>query len=340
MASNYVGDSTATQAPSAAPARGVAPTISLPADTDAFTVGVFYQALKALADFVAFLTGYTPPLHYGDGSDGSATVNGTNAVAGTTLSGSVNTATRDLFFVDLTVASGAVLNMAGFRLYVRGTLTLNGTIHNNGTTGSVLGGGAAPSGTLKGGGAGGMGGGSGGTGTVSGGAGSSVTKSIGGAGGAGGAAGAGGPGAAGTVTAPVAADGSYHALRALTTGHIMGAGNLNALAGGSGGGGGGAADGTGGGGGGGGGGVVVVARTMAWGAAGLISAKGGDGEQSHGGSLNGGGGGGGGGYVLVTYSQKSGTSNLSVAGGAGGAKQGTGLVGSAGAPGTAVELQL
>jgi hypothetical protein len=277
-------------------------------------------------------------LPFGDGSDGAATGDGILAVPGTTLAGGTYTATRDLFFQDLTLSG--ILNMAGYRLFVRGTLALTGTIHNNGTTGSVLGGGAAPAGTLKGGGAGGIAGGSGGTGTVSGAAGASVTRSAGGSGGAGGAAGAGGPGAAGTSAPPAATEGSYRALHSLLTGHIFGAGAINVLSGGAGGGGGGAADGTGGGGGGGGGGVVVSARVISWGAAASISAHGGDGEQSHGGTLNGGGGGGGGGYVFVVCARKIGTSVLNVLGGAGGAKQGTGLVGAAGSPGTAIEFNI
>ena len=55
MATNYTGNPSAVQAPSPAPGPGVAPIISLPADTDGWTVANFYQALKTLADFSAYV---------------------------------------------------------------------------------------------------------------------------------------------------------------------------------------------------------------------------------------------------------------------------------------------
>jgi hypothetical protein len=52
---------------------------------------------------------------FGDGTDGSATLSG-NA-----------TLTRDYNYENLTINTGITINTGGFRLYVRNTLTLNGT---------------------------------------------------------------------------------------------------------------------------------------------------------------------------------------------------------------------
>ena len=82
----------------------------------------------------------------GDASDGDVTIS-----ANTTL-------TRDMYYDDLTVDATKILTAAGYRIFVRGTLTNNGTIQNNGgtaTTYSGAGGGA--SGTLRGGTTGGNG---------------------------------------------------------------------------------------------------------------------------------------------------------------------------------------
>jgi hypothetical protein len=54
MAFEYEGNPAATQAPSDPPDDdGTPPTLELPEDSDGSSVGVFYQALKVLADFVA-----------------------------------------------------------------------------------------------------------------------------------------------------------------------------------------------------------------------------------------------------------------------------------------------
>ncbi len=88
-------------------------------------------------------------LFYGDGSDGDVTISST-----TTL-------TRDMYYNNLTVNSSQTLNTNGYRIFVKGILTNNGYIQNNGsngvpgnlTGGSPGYGGAA--GTLGGGGTGG-----------------------------------------------------------------------------------------------------------------------------------------------------------------------------------------
>lgn len=56
MATNYNGAPTATQAPSPTPSLDNPVILSLPQDADAWTVANFYQALKALADKVEYLT--------------------------------------------------------------------------------------------------------------------------------------------------------------------------------------------------------------------------------------------------------------------------------------------
>jgi len=104
---------------------------------------------------------------FGNGSDGDVTIS-TN----TTLS-------ADMYYRNLTVNGGVVLNTGGYRIYVLDTFTNNGTIRNNGEDGANgtnavsiasggtggAGGAGAPSGTL----AGGANGGAGGDGSDSGG---------------------------------------------------------------------------------------------------------------------------------------------------------------------------
>lgn len=80
---------------------------------------------------------------FGDGSDGDVVISGT-----TTL-------TADMNYNNLTINSSQILNTGGYRIFVRGTLTNNGTIRNNGGNASGSTGGIpAPAGTLLGGGAG------------------------------------------------------------------------------------------------------------------------------------------------------------------------------------------
>jgi len=122
------------------------------------------------------------------------------------------TLTADTYYNDLTINAGKILNTAGYRIFVKGTLTINGTISrngNNGGSGSAgannggnvsnqgTAGAALSDGSVKGavaGAAGGSGQGYGGTGeAVS--NGSDVAKSIGSGGIAGTKGGAGGDGA-------------------------------------------------------------------------------------------------------------------------------------------------
>jgi hypothetical protein len=260
---------------------------------------------------------------YGDGSDGIATCDGSTAVAGMTRSGSTYLLTRDVWFSNLAVNNSVTVEPAGWRIFVSGTLTNNGTIHVNGA-GSLPGGG---------GGDGGAGGGSGqnfntrlgGGGSGGGGNGTSVTYSMGGAGGNG----YGGTG--GTVTAIPAAYSSPRDLMTAINGAVM-----NGVSGGSvwqiisGGAGAGGFDGGEGGyyGGGGGGVMVVVAQTLA--GSGAFEANGGAGAFF---IARASGGGGGGFIVIVTRNTTSWTGSITATGGASG-----GLGGQAGAAGTVIQL--
>lgn len=55
MSTTYPGSPTATQAPSVPPTPGVVPSVVIPADGDALNAASITQALKALADFEAWL---------------------------------------------------------------------------------------------------------------------------------------------------------------------------------------------------------------------------------------------------------------------------------------------
>jgi hypothetical protein len=86
----------------------------------------------------------------GDASDGSATLNGSTTYnTFSTLAGSTYTLIRDIYLQDLTLNSGVTLNTAGFHIYARGTITVNGTmgsIGNSGTNGGAGSGGVAAGG--------------------------------------------------------------------------------------------------------------------------------------------------------------------------------------------------
>ncbi len=235
---------------------------------------------------------------FGSGADLDATISAT-----TTL-------TQDMYFNNLTVNTGVVVNTGGFRIFVRGTLTMSGTatIRNNGSNGGGAGGAGAPVGTLGG----GTNGGNGAINAVGFG-GTPLINALGGLGGTGGAQGNAG-GAPGAITAPAAVDGGVQVVNALPnalTGRLL-SGVLGA--GGSGGGGGGTSAGIGaGGGGGGGGGVVMIAARRITGT-GLIQANGGNGNSGP----SGGGGGGGGCVIIVSTGAVPGSINVTANGGTAG----------------------
>jgi hypothetical protein len=282
---------------------------------------------------------------FGDGSDGDVTV-------------SVNgTISRDMFYNNLTINTGITLNPSGYRIFVKGTLTLTGTgkiAHNGvaagsggnasvtsagtaGATAAALAAGYFPIGVAGQAGAAGAAGGAGGTNGT---AGANVTNSVGSNGVAGGAGGAAGNpattgGAAGTAT-------TINAIRdlssvffwlALISGSFVqpkssaGSGSGGGGAGGANGGGTGGGSGGGGGAGGGGGYAYVAANTITGSsnieAKGGAGGNGGNGGNAVGAGTGGGGGGGGsggpGGIAILIYRDKSGWSgSLDVTGGAAG----------------------
>ena len=75
---------------------------------------------------------------FGDASDGTVTISGN-----TTL-------TSDMYYNNLTINSGVTLSPDGYRIFVRGTLTVTGTISVEGGNGGNGGNGAAGSGTTGG----------------------------------------------------------------------------------------------------------------------------------------------------------------------------------------------
>lgn len=221
---------------------------------------------------------------YGTGADGDVAVSSTI------------TLTRDMHYNNLVVTGSGVVVGGGFRIFVKGALTVNagGVIHADGLAASGNGGGGFSSqGTLDRGTTG-----ANGTGTAGGAAGSNSSFCLGGSGGAGGAGSGGAGGAGGVATAASAADGGpYPPMPSALMGVLWRGAASNswqALRGGCGGGSGGGDGTTSGGGGGAGGNVlVVVARTIV--NAGTIRANGGAGAARGFGTNPGGGGGGGGG---------------------------------------------
>lgn len=350
MSSPYTGNSSATQAPAPAPGPASIPIVTLPADGDPLAASSIAQAHKVSADYIAYLmtSGVMQP--FGDGSDGAATLDGSVAAPGwATKSGTVYTMTRDAFLSNLTVTgAGTRLFTAGYRLYVRGTLTTASSGQIDVWPGDAVAqtGIAASLGTIAAGGSG-----VNGNANASGTAGTGVTGSLGGSGGAGGTgngtSGAGG----GAATQLTANAGSPRVFSGATFGAAVSRTGTTFITGGGSGasGGGDVAGGTGGAGGCGGGVLAIAARNVVLANAANLSAKGGAGGpgSSGVGANTGGGGGGGGGVLLLVYATATvsvGTLNAATccAGGAGGAKGsgGAGTNGIAGSNGSVLLLQL
>ena len=298
--------------------------------------------------------------YFGSGADGDAVISTNTNLA------------RDMYYNNLTVNNGVILNPSGYRIFVRGTLTNNGTISrvgNNGTNGGQgnnpgTGGSALSAGSIYGGLAGGNGGNGGSNGGGSGGSnGSALNPSItnvagsagGGGGGNGGVSGAGGT--AGSATAETASFknnslsisaatltlNTENTQKYLPIQTVYGSASLFTLStsAGSGGGGGGAASGGGvggaGGGAGGNGGLVYISARILINN-GTISVRGGNGGNGgNGGGTNeagggGGGAGGAGGLAILIYTSLT-AGTINVDGGSFGTG-GTGQTYQAGANGT------
>jgi hypothetical protein len=271
---------------------------------------------------------------FGDGNDGNGTLDGTTAIAGMTPSSGVYTMTRDMFFNQLTVQTGAVLNTGGYRVFCKTSCTVDsgGSINRNGANAVGTSGGASNTvgGSIGPGAAGGGGGTTTGVSATTG-----LTNSLGGTGGTGGSGSSGAGGTSTAVTVVSAASGGYRYIPPALVGARMGGTLSLAVFSGGNGGGGGGGDGTAGGGGGtGAGAVVVAAKTLT--NNGTIQANGGTGAAAAGGN-RGGGGGGGGGVVFLVYNTFSGNAATAAAG-TGGAGAGTGTAGANGSAGTVISV--
>lgn len=301
------------------------------------------------------------PFFFGDGSDGSVTFDGSSSVLGISPSGSAYTLTRDIYTIDCTINNGVTINTNGWRIFSRGTFTLNATsvVQNNGGTGGNGGnasantaGTAGTAGTApaansvlsgQAGTAGNIGGVINAVG-LNGVSGTNITNSAGTLGGLGGSGGTstgfgtvlgGTGGAVGTVTAGVCTFRDVYTMMGLR--NITGL--LTMSTSGTGGGGGSACNSSGGnnagGGGGGGGGTGGMVFVAAWVLAGsgtlkAIGGNGGNGGNAFAGTGNSGSGGGGtggggaGGIILLVSSTATNPYTCTVTGGTGGSTVGTG----------------
>ncbi len=280
---------------------------------------------------------------FGSGRQGTATFDGSTTILGLIPSGNLYTLTADIMLSAMTVNNGVTVCTAGYRVLVSGTLTCNGTIHNNGqnASGQTAGGvthGAAFFGTgTQGGNGGALSTGNGGTAStripsvewtalsaIAGGDGQ-LSNGIAGGKGQGGSGGGAGisnnGGVGGALSSDVVTLGAAwpNALfRGVTDTSLTSKWSYG------GGGGGGAGDGAPGGGGGGGGGICCVCARYITGT-GSITANGGAGANGPSGGA-GGGGGGGGGIALVFYGNRTGSLTITANGGT----PGTGTAGGGG----------
>jgi hypothetical protein len=280
---------------------------------------------------------------YGDGSDGSFTLDGTAPPANSpfTLTGSVYVLDRNAHFVNLTIAAGFTLDnnhnqvttTDAFVLRCKGTLTINvgGTIRRNGVNSTASTGGAAssPAGTIDGSGAGANSTATNGNNaaavafvpfgytTVGGNGGDTVTNT-------------GGSGGASTVQSDGASVRDVVSISTMTyfASGIPGIDQVRSGPGGGGGAGTGGLVGTGGGGGG--PPNCILANILV--NNGVIEGKGGNAANAT--NLNtAGGGGGGGGLLCIVTESYTGTGTIDLSGGTGGVGNGTGSSGVAGGAG-------
>jgi hypothetical protein len=282
--------------------------------------------------------------YFGDGYEGDFTTSGNI------------TLTRPRFWNNLTVATGHTITTGGYRIHVKGTLTLNGTgaIRRDGNPGGSATGatggtaGTALSATSTGGSSAGTAGATGTTGVGAQATAPTLLVNSMGVSNASSSSGAGGSGGSGAGGAARAGGGVItREMRALTI-HLIDGATLLGGSGSGAGGGSGAGDGTntggGGGGGGAGGGICfVIARNIVVGASAFITANGGaggNGGNSSAGNTGGGGGGAGGagGVVYLIYETLNNSGTISAnggIGGAGGTGFGTGASGNVGQNGQA-----
>jgi len=345
-----------------------------------------FENVEIGGDTIQYVITNSGIFSFGDGSDGTVTF----ADQGTAPTGSTKTdntagATiyrldRDVYYDSCTVNATVTINPNGYRLFVKDTLTLNGTISRNGnngypggddasgTYGSAGAGGAALSdGYLKGAVAGGNGstgqadfdGTNAGIGLQNG---DNVTNSLGSNGSAGGSGGAGQfsgtsqPGGTGGTATPanVKLIANWHLATLLDISSTGSTVKFTTSAG-SGGGRGGSGEQGGGGGGGGGspaGVIAIYARSIVIGANGSITANGGVGGDGGDGTsqsptsqgAGGGGGGGNGGIIVLAYNNLTNSGSITASGGTGGSPGGVygggATAGTNGSTGTIYQFEL
>jgi hypothetical protein len=256
---------------------------------------------------------------FGNGSDGDVTIS------------SPTTLTRDMYYNNLTVNS--TLNPDGFRIFVKGILSGNGTISYNGNNAVTSTAGASSgSGVFK---------------TSAGGATQSSTNSSGASGVSGNCGGNGGNGGGtptptrigvGGVTTKTTLNFASNILDFIYMGLSMNnSGTLERLTTSSGASGGTTATVLSGAGGASGGIILVFANTFS-GTFGFSSTGGNGGNGV--GTNTGGGGGGGGGIVIVVYKSKTWTGSYTLTGGLAGNGSGTGSAGIAGSTGESIEIKI
>lgn len=92
----------------------------------------------------------------GDAADGAITFDGTSTVLGLVPSSSTYTLTRDIFCSNITINGGVTVKSNNWAIFATGTVTVNGSIQNNGTSaGGTVGTGAGGNGAGSTGGSGG-----------------------------------------------------------------------------------------------------------------------------------------------------------------------------------------
>jgi hypothetical protein len=321
----------------------LAPDGAHPAEpTPATGINAFLQQLTRVCRYVMQESAGIGVGRYGDGSDGDVDI----GVGTTTL-------TRDMYYNNLTVPVGGVLSTAGFRVFVKETFTLAGSVLCDGNAANL---GVAGNGAPHRAGVGALatfyqGGVDGAAGisaaNTNGNAASTSFYQMGGTGGGGGISGGGESGGGFGGLTPAATRGGFrHYPDALELrSEIPADAGVVVLLGGGGGGGSGGNDASGGGnisgaGGGGAGVIGICARQLLIAATGLIRARGGNGGNATSGSGAGagGGGGGGGGRITLIGDYLENLGSITAPGGNGGNGAIGGAAGQAGFAGVIVNL--
>ena len=261
---------------------------------------------------------------FGDGSDGDVTIAGDTSLS------------RDMLYDNLTIDATKRLDTQGFRVFIKGILTNNGTISNNGGDGSIGGASVGAKGVGAGKASSTPNGGDGGDGKdtpENGDTAENLTNSIYAAG-VGGRGGDGSLNSGGNGETPSANVLGSNFKTSISITSYVGA-TLLSVSGGGGGGSGGAGALAGGGGGGGGGITFIASKEID--NNGVIECNGGSGGNGAIGDNCGGGGGGAGGLVVLIYNTAAWTTEQAL-GGAAGTGSGTGDNGVAGASGAVIKL--